>query len=322
MAAEYWEETASAGRKVIDMEMKGLQALADTLGETFAEAIDILFKTKGKVIITGIGKSGHIGCKLAATFASTGTPSFFVHPSEASHGDLGMVAKDDTVIAISYSGESRELGDIVNYCRRFAIPLIAIASNPESTLAKNANVAVILPKSEEACSFGLAPTTSTTQTLALGDALAMVLLDKKGFSRDEFRDRHPGGKLGQILIKVKDLMHQGDAMPLIAKGSLMSEALIVMTSKGLGCIGVVDADGRLEGIITDGDLRRKMSPDLASRSVDEIMTAAPKTISKDALGAEALALMNNYAITSLFILEDGKPVGIVHVHDCMRAGVV
>ncbi len=322
MPSEYWEETVNAGRKVIAMEINGLQALADTLGEAFSQAIDILFKTKGKVIVTGIGKSGHIGCKLAATFASTGTPSFFVHPSEASHGDLGMVAKDDAVIAISYSGESRELGDIVNYCRRFAIPLISIVSNPESTLAKNSSVAVILPKSEEACSFGLAPTTSTTQTLALGDALAMVLLDKKGFSRDEFRDRHPGGKLGQILIKVKDLMHGGDAMPLVNAGSSMAEALIIMTSKGLGCTGVVNDKGSLVGIITDGDLRRKMSPDLTSRSVDEIMTASPKTITEDALGGEALAMMNNYAITSLFIVENGVPKGIVHVHDCMRAGVV
>lgn len=323
MSSEYCQNTIKAGRKVIEMEIKGLKVLADTLDETFVQAIEILFKTTGKVIVTGIGKSGHIGRKLAATFASTGTPSFFVHPSEASHGDLGMVAKNDTVIAISYSGESRELSDIVNYCKRFAIPLIGIVSNPESTLAKNSNVAVILPKSEEACSFGLAPTTSTTQTLALGDAIAMVLLDKKGFSRDEFRDRHPGGKLGQILIKVKDLMHKDIAMPIVTKGTLMSEALIVMTSKGLGCVGIVDNKGSLIGIITDGDLRRKMSNDLISRKVEEIMTENPKTIIQEALGAEALAMMNNYSITSLFIVDqDNKPLGIVHIHDCMRAGVV
>lgn len=319
---ESLEQEIKAGKEVIEMEMKGLGALMDSLDTSFAEAVELLFKTKGKVIVTGMGKSGHIGSKIAATLASTGTPAFFIHPAEASHGDLGMLSKDDVVIAISYSGESKELGDLLHYCRRFGIPVISIVSNPESTLAKNSNIAIIVPKTAEACPFGLAPTTSTTQSLALGDALAMVLLDKKGFSRDEFRDRHPGGKLGQILVMVKDLMHKGDDVPLVSHDALMTEALIEMTSKGLGCTGVVDADGLLIGIVTDGDLRRKMSPELASLKVADVMTKAPKTITGNSLGAEALALMNNFAITSLFITKEDKPVGIIHVHDCMRAGVV
>lgn len=320
--SEVLQDTITEGKKIIDMEIDGLKDLSASLDERFSAAIDVLLGTKGKVIITGMGKSGHIGCKIAATLASTGTPSFFIHPAEASHGDLGMLSKDDTVLAISYSGESRELGDIVNYCKRFGIPLLAIVSNPESTLAQNADISIILPKSPEACSFGLAPTTSTTQTLALGDALAMVLLDKKGFGRDQFRERHPGGKLGQILVKVSSLMHKNDAVPLIETGSLMSEAIIVMTSKGLGCIGITNEDGKLLGIITDGDLRRHMGSDLLSKTVDEIMTEGAKTITSNALGSEAVAIMNNFAITGLFVLEDEKPIGFVHIHDCMRAGIV
>lgn len=316
------EQEIQAGKDIIDMEIKGLEAVKETLDSRFAEAVELLFKTKGKVIVTGMGKSGHIGSKIAATLASTGTPAFFIHPAEASHGDLGMLSKEDSVIAISYSGESRELGDIVHYCRRFGIPLISIVSNPDSTLAKNSNIAIIIPKTAEACPFGLAPTTSTTQSLAIGDAIAMVLLDKKGFSRDEFRDRHPGGKLGQILIMVKDLMHSGTDIPLVEEGSAMSAALIEMTSKGFGCTGVVDKQGKLQGIITDGDLRRKMTPDLASLKVDDIMTKSPKTIGGNLLGGEALAIMNNFAITSLFVVNEDKPVGIIHVHDCMRAGIV
>ncbi len=316
------EDTVTAGKEIIKMEMEGLSALRESLDDTFAEAVDIMYNTKGKIIVTGMGKSGHIGSKIAATLASTGSPAFFIHPAEASHGDLGMIDKDDTVIAVSYSGETKELGDIVHYCRRYGIKLLSIVSNPKSTLARNSDVAIIIPKTKEACSFGLAPTTSTTQTLALGDALAMVLLDKKGFSRDEFRDRHPGGKLGQILIKVKDLMHTGASIPLVKKGTLMSEALIEMSAKSLGSTGVIDDEGLLKGIITDGDLRRKMSPELLSMTVNEVMSSNPKTISKDALAVEALALMNQYSITGIFVTEDDKPIGILHIHDCMNAGLV
>lgn len=316
------EKTVADGKEIIEMEIKGLEAVRDSLNETFTQAIDIMYNTKGKIIVTGMGKSGHIGSKIAATLASTGSPAFFIHPAEASHGDLGMLDKEDTVLAVSYSGETKELGDIVHYCRRYGIKLLSIVSNPQSTLARNSDVAIIIPKTEEACPFGLAPTTSTTQTLAIGDALAMVLLDKKGFSRDEFRDRHPGGKLGQILIKVKDLMHTGAGIPLVRSGSLMSEALIEMSAKSLGCTGVIDENGFLIGVITDGDLRRKMSADLLSMTVDEIMTKSPKTISENALAAEALALMNKHSITGLFVMEDDKPIGIIHVHDCMNAGVV
>lgn len=316
------EKTVADGKEIIEMEIKGLEAVRDSLNETFTQAIDIMYNTKGKIIVTGMGKSGHIGSKIAATLASTGSPAFFIHPAEASHGDLGMLDKEDTVLAVSYSGETKELGDIVHYCRRYGIKLLSIVSNPQSTLARNSDVAIIIPKTEEACPFGLAPTTSTTQTLAIGDALAMVLLDKKGVSRDEFRDRHPGGKLGQILIKVKDLMHTGAGIPLVRSGSLMSEALIEMSAKSLGCTGVIDENGFLIGVITDGDLRRKMSADLLSMTVDEIMTKSPKTISENALAAEALALMNKHSITGLFVMEDDKPIGIIHVHDCMNAGVV
>ncbi len=316
------EKTVADGKEIIEMEIKGLEAVRDSLNETFTQAIDIMYNTKGKIIVTGMGKSGHIGSKIAATLASTGSPAFFIHPAEASHGDLGMLDKEDTVLAVSYSGETKELGDIVHYCRRYGIKLLSIVSNPQSTLARNSDVAIIIPKTEEACPFGLAPTTSTTQTLAIGDALAMVLLDKKGFSRDEFRDRHPGGKLGQILIKVKDLMHTGAGIPLVRSGSLMSEALIEMSAKSLGCTGVIDENGFLIGVITDGDLRRKMSADLLSMTVDEVMTKSPKTIAENALAAEALALMNKHSITGLFVMEDDKPIGIIHVHDCMNAGVV
>lgn len=322
MPEKFTKDEIKIGQEIIEMETAGLVALKDSLGQSFVDAIDRLYNTTGKVIVTGMGKSGHIGSKIAATLASTGTPSFFIHPAEASHGDLGMISKDDTVVAISYSGESRELGDIVNFTRRHGIPLISIVSNPESTLARNSDITVLLPKSKEACPLGLAPTTSTTQTLALGDAIAMVLLEKKGFSRDEFRDRHPGGKLGQILVMVKDLMHKGDEIPLVKSDSLMSEALLEMTSKGFGCTGIIDKDDKLIGIITDGDLRRKMSADLPAQKVSAIFTPNPKTISEKALGGEALAMMNGFGITSLFVTDEtGALVGIIHVHDCMRAGI-
>ena len=315
------DKTIAAGKEIIDMEINGLTALKNSLNEDFVKAIDILYNTKGKVVVTGMGKSGHIGSKIAATLASTGTPAFFIHPAEASHGDLGMLAKEDTVLAVSYSGETKELGDIVHYCRRYGICLLSIVSNPESTLARNSDVAIIIPKTQEACPFGLAPTTSTTQSLAMGDALAMVLLDKKGFSRDEFRDRHPGGKLGQILLKVKDLMHTGAGIPLVKTGTPMSEALIEMSAKGVGCTGIIDDRGCLIGVITDGDLRRKMSPSLLSMSVDEVMTKSPKTISATALAVDAMAMMNKFSITGIFITAEGKPVGFIHIHDCMSAGV-
>ena len=276
----------------------------------------------GRVVITGMGKSGHIACKIAATFASTGTPSLFVHPAEASHGDLGMVTVGDAVVALSNSGETFELADIVSHTRRWSIPLIAITSNAASTLGAAADLTLALPKVGEAGSMAIAPTTSTTMMLALGDALAVALLERKGFSAEDFRALHPGGKLGQKLLRVADLMHVGKELPLISVESGMQQAILEMTAKTYGCVGAIDAGGHLAGIITDGDLRRHIDDvDLLRRTVREVMTAHPRTIRTGALAAEALHVMNEKSITSLFVLEDGKPVGIVRLHDCLKAGV-
>jgi len=268
-----------------------------------------------------MGKSGHVARKIAATMASVGTPALYVHPGEASHGDLGMITPADAILALSYSGETGELADLVGYTRRYSIPLIAITSKADSTLAQAADVALTLPAAAEACPLGLAPTTSTTMTLALGDALAVALLERRGFSSDDFQVLHPGGRLGKRLVRVRDLMHDGDALPLVDRALTMAEVLIIMTAKGFGCVGVIEADGALAGVITDGDLRRNMAPDLLGRTATEVMTAAPKTIRPEALAAEALGHMNAKAITSLFVVTDGKPIGIVRMHDCLRAGV-
>jgi arabinose-5-phosphate isomerase len=315
-------ESMDVGRLAIATEIRGLERLATSIDAAFAHAVDILAAVTGRVVVTGMGKSGHVGCKIAATFASTGTPAFFVHPGEASHGDLGMIARNDAVVAISNSGETAELADIVAYTRRFQIPLIALTSGADSTLSTNSDVALVLPAAPEACPHGLAPTTSTTMTLALGDALAVALLDRKGFSASDFRQFHPGGKLGQRLIKVRDLMHLGDELPLCSRQTSMGDALVVMTSRRFGCVGVQAETGQLVGVITDGDLRRHMGPGLLSQSVTEVMTSDPVTTTGDTLAAAALELMNRRAITALFVLDEQRPVGILHIHDLLRAGVV
>ena len=311
----------ACGAKLLHQEGDALKILADNLDTSFADALNILRKVEGRVIVTGMGKSGHIGHKIAATMASTGTPAQFVHPGEASHGDLGMVTKQDAVLALSNSGNVAELGDLIAYTRRFLIPLIAITSRRASTLGEAADVVLELPPVGEACPLGLAPTTSTTLMIALGDALAVALYERRGFSAVDYKVFHPGGSLGRKLLAVKNLMHGTEKLPLAKLGTGMSEALLVMSEKGLGCIGIIDNDGKLVGLIADGDLRRHMSRDLLSQSVDDVMTKNPKTIRMDALAAEALGRMNEWKITTLFVTDDGKPVGIIHVHDCLRAGV-
>ena len=273
------------------------------------------------MIVTGIGKSGHVGQKIAATFASTGTPAFFVHPSEASHGDLGMVRTEDLVLAISWSGETVELKNIITYSRRFAVPLISITSRDDSALGKASDVVLQLPRAKEACPHGLAPTTSTTMQLALGDALAIALLEAKGFTAHDFKVFHPGGSLGAQLKFVADVMHKGDRLPLARDDEMMGAAIVTMTAKAFGCLGIVDAKGRLVGVITDGDLRRHMGGGLLDARTGAIMTAKPKSVAPDTLAAEALEVINASRITALFVVDKGKPVGIVHVHDLLRAGV-
>lgn len=314
-------EWLAAAQRVLTQEADALMLLARELDERVARALDILAGVTGRVIVTGMGKSGHIARKIAATFASTGTPAQFVHPAEASHGDLGMVTAADAVVALSNSGETFELADIVSHTRRWSIPLIAITANSGSTLGAAADVTLPLPKVGEAGSMAIAPTTSTTMMLALGDALAVALLERKGFSAEDFRALHPGGKLGQKLLRVADLMHVGKELPLISVESGMQEALLEMTTKTFGCVGALDAHGNLVGIVTDGDLRRHMNVDLMHRTVREVMTEHPRTIRAGALAAEALHLMNEKSITSLFVLEERMPVGIVRLHDCLKAGV-
>ncbi len=313
----------AVGRTLLRSEAEALRILADSLGHDFTTALSLLTVTGGgRVIVSGMGKSGHVGRKIAATMASTGTPASYVHPGEASHGDLGMITQHDAVLALSNSGETAELTDVVSFCRRFDIPLVAITSRADSALAQAADQALILPDLGEACPMGLAPTTSTTMMLALGDALAVALLERKGFSSADFKVFHPGGKLGRRLAKVSDLMHGGDLMPLVHSGLPMGEALLVMTNKAFGCVGVLDDQGRLLGIVTDGDLRRHLSADLFTRTAAEVMTAGPKTVRPNMLAAEALHIMNARSITSLFVVDaEGHPVGILHVHDCLRAGV-
>jgi arabinose-5-phosphate isomerase len=309
----------------LDLECEGLQALRGALerelGAAFGSAVEMLAAAKGRIIVTGIGKSGHVGQKLAATFASTGSPAFFVHPSEASHGDLGMIAPEDAIVALSWSGESAELGNILTYSRRFKVPLIAITSKAESTLGKQSDVVLELPRSKEACPHGLAPTTSTTMQLALGDCLAIALLEHQGFTAHQFKVFHPGGSLGASLKFVADLMHTGAHLPLVGENALMSAALVTMTQKSFGCLGVTDAKGRLVGVITDGDLRRHMGADLLTARTGDIMTRKPKSVFPDMLASAALEALNSSRITALFVVDKGKPVGIVHVHDLLRAGV-
>jgi arabinose-5-phosphate isomerase len=314
-----------SARRVLQIEADAIIALQQSLNGDFVKALDLMSAAKGRVVISGMGKSGHIGKKIAATLASTGTPSHFVHPGEASHGDLGMIMPDDAVICLSNSGGTKELSDIIAYTRRFKIPLIAIVGKADSTLARRSDVALVLPDAPEACSIGLAPTTSTTLTLALGDALAVALLERKGFSADQFHVFHPGGKLGGSLVKVSDLMHTGDELPLISEDVLMEQALLEMTTKGFGTVGLTAPDGSLSGIITDGDLRRHMGADLLAKKASDVMTKNPQTITPNSLAAEALAQMNstgNNGITCLLVAKSGMPVGILSVHDCLRAGVM
>jgi len=310
-------------RRVLDIEARALFDLSQSLDETFVGAVDLLSHTKGRVILSGIGKSGHIAHKIASTFSSLGTPAFFVHPSEASHGDLGMITPEDTLIILSLSGGTAELSDIIDYSKRFNIPLIAITQKADSILAKAARYTLLLTNSPEACPLGLAPTTSTTLMLGLGDALAVTLLKRKGFSEGDFKKFHPGGRLGKKLLFVSDLMRPYYELPLVIKGSFMSEALVTMTEKGFGCIGVLDTDKKLAGIITDGDLRRHMSSSLLGEKVEDVMTCAPKTIMASAFASEALGLMNRIAITNLFVLDEDSEqlVGLLRLHDCLREGI-
>jgi len=310
-------------RSVLAAEAAGLRALAASLDHRFAAAVERLAACTGRVVVSGMGKSGHVGRKIASTLASTGTPALFVHPGEASHGDLGMIVPGDAVLALSNSGETAELADLVAHARRFGLPLVAITRQPDSALARAADVLLVLPAAAEACPMGLAPTTSTTMQLALGDALAVALLTRRGFTATDFSQFHPGGKLGAQLRRVSDLMHGGDAIPLADAALPMSQALLVMTGKGFGCLGAVDAAGRLAGVLTDGDLRRSMGPDLLDRRVQDVMNRSPRTIGPEALAADALRLMGGpRPVTSLFVLDgDSRPLGLLHVHDLLRAGI-
>lgn len=313
-------------RRVLETEAAALNVLAETLDGCFSEALDVILAAEGRVIVTGMGKSGHVGRKIAATLASTGTPAFFVHPAEASHGDMGMIVRGDVVLALSNSGEAKELNDLVEYTRRFAIPLVAVTSRPASTLASRADITLLLPPCPEACPNGLAPTTSTTLTLALGDALAVTLLERKGFTAKDFKVFHPGGKLGQQLMRVSEIMHKGTELPVAAETATVAEAVRVISEKSFGCVALTDTAGTLTGIITDGDLRRHLSDGLSGRTAGDIMTRGPKTATPDMLVAEAMAVMNGLKenprkITNLIVVDaGGKPVGILHIHDCLRAG--
>lgn len=314
----------SAARRVITQEADALHVLAAQLGESFSQAVELLLQAKGRVIVSGMGKSGHIARKIAATFASTGTPAHFVHPAEASHGDLGMLTPNDVVLVLSNSGETPELADLVAYTRRFGIPMIGVASKAKSTLLQRADVSIVLPDLGEACSTGVVPTTSTTMTLALGDALAVALMEVRDFTPENFREFHPGGKLGARLSKVSDLMHTAVAVPLVHRDSLMSDTLLVISQKGFGVVGVTNDQDSLIGIITDGDLRRHMSG-LLDHKAGDVMTPRPATIAPAALAEEAVALMNAKKITCLFAVEpdgSGKVAGFLHIHDCLRAGIV
>ncbi|MEQ9643606.1 MAG: KpsF/GutQ family sugar-phosphate isomerase [Alphaproteobacteria bacterium] len=310
----------TAAARVLRLEAEGLTALADRLGDDFVRAVDILHRLDGKLVVTGMGKSGHIASKLAATLSSTGTPAHYVHPGEASHGDLGMISDDDGVMALSNSGNTAELNDLIAYTRLRRLPLIAIVGREGSALGEAADVALVLPKVAEACPLGLAPTTSTTMMLGLGDALAVAVMERRGFSADQFQVLHPGGRLGRLFVKVEDVMATGDDLPLVDPDTPMGEALLVMTEKRYGCVGIVEGN-RLAGIITDGDLRRHMRPDLLALTAGALMTRGPKTIRPKALAAEALGFMNANLISGLFVVEGDELLGIVDMHAILRAGI-
>ncbi len=311
-----------SAKRTIDKEIETLRVMENELDISLTKALDMMQSASGRIILTGMGKSGHIAKKIAASLASTGTPSFFVHPAEASHGDLGMITEDDVIIAISNSGESKELVDILNYSKRFGIKLIAITKNPQSSLGKAGDIVLKLPDNGEACPLGLAPTSSTTATLVLGDVLTVAMIERKGFSKAQFNQRHPGGKLGSVLQKVSDLMHKGDEMPLLPSDANMHDTLLEMTSKRLGCVGFTDKSGMLIGILTDGDLRRCLSNDILTKRAYDVMTKNPKVISPESMATEAVKIMHDKKITNLFAVVDGKPVGVIHIHDCLDKGIV
>ncbi len=318
-------DAIASARRTLATERAGIEALARALdgsvGEAFAAAVARIAEARGRVIVTGMGKSGHVGRKIAATFASTGTPAHFVHPAEASHGDLGMIQPDDVILAMSWSGETKELSDIVAHAARFGVTMIAFTSNAQSALAKAADVPIVLPKADEACPNGLAPTTSTTMQLALGDALAVALLEARGFSAHDFRVFHPGGKLGAQLKQVGEFMHGGDELPVVTLGTRMGDVVPVMTAKGFGCVLVTDASGHLKGIVTDGDLRRQMGDGFLERAVETVMTPDPISVAPDTLAAEALDILEKRRKGALAVVAEGRPIGLVHVLDLLKAGV-
>lgn len=317
-----------SARSALQIEMNGIEALIHSLDERFEQAVETIDEMKarksGRLIIAGIGKSGHVGRKLAATFASTGTPAYYVHPGEASHGDMGMITDQDVVLMMSNSGENPELSDLIAYTRRFKIPLIGMTSREESALGKHCDILLLLPRMPEACPNGMAPTTSTTMMMALGDALAVTLLENMGLTKEDFGVWHPGGKLGQRLLKVSDLMHKFDDLPLVKDSDTMQQAILALSDKNLGCAIVIDANKKLLGIITDGDLKRHMSPDLLQKPVTDIMTANPKSIAPDALGVEAMHVMTHdpvHYLTSLIVLDNGALKGLIRLQDCLQAGL-
>jgi arabinose-5-phosphate isomerase len=312
----------AAARRVLSTASQALMLLADTLDGDFTRAVGLMLAAKGRIIVSGMGKSGHVARKIAATLSSTGTPAYFVHPAEASHGDLGTITRQDVLLLLSWGGETAELSDLITYAKRYRIPILAIGANPDSTLIKAADEKILLPRAPEACPVGLAPTTSTTMMLSLGDALAVALMERKGFSADQYRDFHPGGSLGRALIRVRDLMHSGDAVPLARESAGMRDILLTMASGRLGCVGIVDTNGELIGIVTDGDIRRH-AQGIEYRKAQEVMTLRPKIARPDQLAAEALALMTEQKITQLFVQEEGdmRPLGVIHIHDCVRAGL-
>jgi arabinose-5-phosphate isomerase len=319
------DQAVASALRTLSTERDGLGVLIDAigngLGEVFTAAVERIVAAKGRVIVSGMGKSGHVARKIVATLASTGTPAHYVHPAEASHGDLGMIQPDDVILALSWSGETTELADLIAYAKRFRVPLIAITSNGSSTLGSQADLCLALPRAKEACPNGLAPTTSTTMQLALGDALAVALLERRGFTAEHFRVFHPGGKLGAMLKHVGDIMHTGDRLPIVLVGTSMADALVVQSEKSFGCVIVVDQNGELAGIITDGDVRRHLSGDLLQRRVEEVMTPSPITVAPDMLLGEALEIIETRKRGALIVAEGTKPLGLVHVLDLLRAGV-
>lgn len=316
------ESIQSVGAGIVRKEAEALMRLADSLDTEFAKAVELISKNRGRLIICGIGKSGHIGKKIAATFASTGTPSFFVHPAEASHGDLGMIDRSDVVLAISKSGESAELADIITYCHRFAIQLIGITAKAGSSLGKAADVLLLLPDLAEACPLGLAPTSSTTMTLAMGDALAVASMHERNFEPAQFRTFHPGGKLGQKLMRARDVMHEGESLPLLNANATVGQAALEMSKGRFGCVGIIDEHGELSGIFTDGDLRRHFNVDNFDVPISRLMTPDPRKLDPDALVADVMHTFSQYRIPSAFVCVDRKPVGIIHIHDLVQKGFV